>query len=162
MAIAGPLLPIVSVDSVDEAIKFVNERPKPLAVYVFTSTGSVGKRVIRDTSSGGAVINDVVVHNAVCDLPFGGVGASGMGAYHGRTGFETFSHRKAVFHQSTLIDSGKLRYPPYSKGQLQRLEWIFKSVPALPHLSLKDIAIAGLTVAVALLAYKLREAQTSK
>lgn len=144
-------------DSLDQAIKFVNDRPKPLACYVFTGSSSSADRVLKETSSGGVVINDAVIHNAVVELPFGGVGASGMGAYHGRTGFETFSHRKAVFSNPTWIDTGKLRYPPYSKAQLSRLEFLFSALPPLPSFTLKDVALIGLSVAVAVLAYRLQQ-----
>lgn len=81
--IFGPLLPIVAVDDVEAAMAFVRARPKPLALYVFTGSSSTANRVLEGTSSGGAVVNDCILHNAVSDMPFGGVGPSGMGAYHG-------------------------------------------------------------------------------
>jgi aldehyde dehydrogenase (NAD+) len=155
--IFGPLLPILAVPSVDDAIKFVTARPKPLALYVFTNSGKTSKRVLELTSSGGAVVNDAVIHNAVPDLPFGGVGPAGMGAYHGKFGFDTFSHTKAVLTQPTWIDLGKLRYPPFSTAQLKRLEMLIGALPALPSIGLKDVAIMGLSVAVALLSWKLAE-----
>lgn len=111
--IFGPLLPIVSVPSVDEAIRFVNSRPKPLALYVFSGDRAVSKKVLERTSSGGACVNDCFVHFAVPGLPFGGVGTSGMGAYHGKHSFDTFSHRKGVIEKPTLVDPW-LRYPPYN------------------------------------------------
>ncbi len=114
--IFGPILPVLTVESVDEAIEFVNAREKPLALYVFTRDKATSRRVVERTSSGGACINDVVAHLGVPDLPFGGVGESGMGAYHGRHGFETFSHRKAVLDKSTLVDPA-LRYPPYVENK---------------------------------------------
>ena len=101
------------VDDVDEAIDFVNERDKPLAVYVFSEVDSVADRVIASTSAGGVAVNATVLHLAVPGLPFGGVGASGMGAYHGRAGFETFSHRKSVLNRPTRLDV-PVTYPPYS------------------------------------------------
>jgi aldehyde dehydrogenase (NAD+) len=110
--IFGPILPIVAIDGVDDAIRFVLERPKPLALYIFTESGRAADRILEHTSSGGACINDTVSHFAIDDLPFGGVGESGMGAYHGRHGFETFSHRKGVLDRSTRVDPF-LRYPPY-------------------------------------------------
>lgn len=110
--IFGPLLPILAIDGVDDAIRFVLERPKPLALYIFTESDRAADRILEHTSSGGACINDTVSHFAVDDLPFGGVGESGMGAYHGRYGFEIFSHRKGVLDRSTRIDPF-LRYPPY-------------------------------------------------
>jgi aldehyde dehydrogenase (NAD+) len=111
--IFGPVLPVLAVDGMDEAIAFVNARPKPLALYVFTSDGHTSREVLTRTSSGGACVNDAVSHLVPPDLPFGGVGESGMGAYHGRHSFETFSHRKSVFERVTWLDL-KLRYPPYA------------------------------------------------
>lgn len=120
--IFGPVLPVITYASIDEAIGFVNARPKPLALYLFSNTNDVRDRVIAETSSGGACINDVVVHLAVPDLPFGGVGASGMGACHGRASFDTFSHAKAVLTKSERFDV-PLRYAPYSalKSRLLKL-----------------------------------------
>jgi aldehyde dehydrogenase (NAD+) len=112
--IFGPLLPVLTVDNVDEAIRFVNDRDRPLALYVFAESDDVQRRVLERTSSGGVCINATVLHVAVPALPFGGVGASGMGAYHGKTGFDTFSHRKSVLTRPTRIDP-KLAYPPYTK-----------------------------------------------
>ena len=118
--IFGPILPIVCVDNMDAAISFVNARPKPLALYVFSGDNHVAQRVLDRTTSGGACVNDVVAHLGIHELPFGGVGPSGMGAYHGRAGFETFSHRRSVLHKSTRLDV-KLRYPPYDES---KLKWI--------------------------------------
>ncbi|MEV1019303.1 aldehyde dehydrogenase family protein [Streptomyces sp. NPDC050264] len=94
--IFGPILPIVEVDGLDEAIAFINDRDKPLALYAFTESGATRDRLIAETSSGGVGIGLPVAHLTVSDLPFGGVGESGMGRYHGRYSLETFSHRKAV------------------------------------------------------------------
>ncbi|GAA2333222.1 aldehyde dehydrogenase family protein [Streptomyces kunmingensis] len=94
--IFGPILPIVEVEDLDEAIAFINERDKPLALYAFTQSAAVRDRLIAETSSGGVGIGLPVAHLTVSDLPFGGVGESGMGRYHGRYSLETFSHRKAV------------------------------------------------------------------
>ena len=112
--IFGPVLPIVTVQNLDEAIEFVNARPKPLAAYLFTKAKAVRERVIRDVSSGGMVVNHLIFHFATTKLPFGGVGPSGTGAYHGRYGFEEFSHRKSVLTKPTRPDLGKLIYPPYT------------------------------------------------
>lgn len=109
--IFGPLLPVVAVDSVDDAIAFVNDRPKPLALYVFSSDDDTVDRVVERTSSGGVGINNTLLHIGPPDLPFGGVGPSGMGAYHGRTGFETFSHLRSVYDRSVRVDPPVL-YPP--------------------------------------------------
>ena len=112
--IFGPILPILAVPDVDAAIRFVNERDKPLALYVFTGSDETAERVLGETSSGGACVNATIWHVANPHLPFGGVGPSGMGSYHGRGSFETFSHRRAVVSKTTRIDP-KLVYPPYGK-----------------------------------------------
>ena len=119
--IFGPILPIVPIDGLDAAIAFVRERPKPLALYVFTGSRSAADEVLARTSSGGACVNDVVSHLVPHDLPFGGVGPSGMGAYHGRHSFETFTHRKSVLDKPTFIDP-PVRYPPYSEATLKWLK----------------------------------------
>jgi aldehyde dehydrogenase (NAD+) len=117
--IFGPLLPVLPVDSVDAAIEFVNGRDKPLALYVFAESDAVVERVLTRTSAGGAAVNATMLHLAAPGLPFGGVGASGFGAYHGRAGFETFSHRKSVLTKPTRPDP-PVAYPPYT-GWKQRL-----------------------------------------
>jgi len=122
--IFGPVLPILTIDSVDAAVEFVNARPKPLALYVFTSSSSVGKDLIDRMPSGGAVINHVAMHCLVPQLPFGGVGASGMGAYHGFWGFEALSHRRAVLSKPAKPDPG-LVYPPYTDRALKIMRRLF-------------------------------------
>lgn len=112
--IFGPILPVVTVDGVGEAISFVNRRDKPLALYVFTESRDTADLVVRETSSGGACINATVLHLANTELPFGGVGESGMGAYHGESGLETFSHHKSVMARSTRFDI-PIMYPPYAR-----------------------------------------------
>jgi aldehyde dehydrogenase (NAD+) len=118
--IFGPILPVLRVKNVSEAISFVNARPKPLALYVFAGDRDVQRQVIDRTSSGGATINHAWLHLAVPGLPFGGVGESGMGAYHGRTTFETFTHRKSVLTKPTAVDPA-LMYPPYTEA---KSKWI--------------------------------------
>lgn len=110
--IFGPVLPVIGYDSLDEAIAFVNARPRPLALYVFEHDRAAVDRVLERTVSGGVTVNDVLLHIAQDDLPFGGVGPSGMGQYHGREGFDTFSKLKPVFHQSRLNGLALFR-PPY-------------------------------------------------
>ncbi len=112
--IFGPVLPVLPVSSVDEAIGFVNGREKPLALYLFSRDAAAEKRVLEETSSGGACINGTIMHIGNPAMPFGGVGPSGMGAYHGRFTFETFSHRKAVLRRGFRFDP-KLMYPPYTR-----------------------------------------------
>lgn len=109
--IFGPVLPIIEIESVDEAIGFINKREKPLALYVFAEDG-VAKHVVEHTSSGGACINDVIMHIANERMPFGGVGNSGMGRYHGRDSLYAFSHRRATLNTPTWIDL-PFRYMPY-------------------------------------------------
>jgi aldehyde dehydrogenase (NAD+) len=111
--IFGPILPVLTVASLTEAITFVNGRPKPLAAYLFSSSKESGERLLAEVSSGGAVINHLSMHCLVPQLPFGGVGNSGMGAYHGEWGFQTFSHRKAVLAKPARPDP-MLMYPPYT------------------------------------------------
>lgn len=114
--IFGPLLPVLRVSSVRDAVDFVNARPKPLALYVFTSNHAARDLVLERTSSGGACVNECVLHLGVPELPFGGVGPSGMGAWHGQHSFETFSHRKSVMIKSSAIDPA-FRYPPYTEDK---------------------------------------------
>jgi aldehyde dehydrogenase (NAD+) len=122
--IFGPVLPILTTDSSDAAVAFVNTKPKPLALYVFTSSGRLGRDLVDRIPSGGAVINHVAMHCLVPQLPFGGVGASGMGAYHGRWGFEALSHRRAVLSKPAKPDPG-LVYPPYTDRALRVMRRLF-------------------------------------
>jgi len=110
--IFGPLLPVLPYRDLDEAIRFVNSRPRPLALYYFDRENANIERVLNETVAGGVTVNDTILHIAQDDLPFGGVGPSGMGCYHGFAGFETFSVKKAVFRQSRLSAIGLFK-PPY-------------------------------------------------
>jgi aldehyde dehydrogenase (NAD+) len=112
--IFGPILPIRTIRSIDEAVDFVNAREKPLALYLFTNDPKVEDDVLARTSSGGACVNGTLMHIMDSRMPFGGVGPSGTGAYHGRHTFETFSHRKSVLTRGTRFDP-KLMYPPYGR-----------------------------------------------
>jgi aldehyde dehydrogenase (NAD+) len=112
--IFGPVLPVLTVPTIEAAIDFVNDRPKPLALYLFTGSRAVREQVLTSTTSGGAVVNHLTMHCLVPQLPFGGVGNSGMGAYHGEWGFQTFSHRKAVLTKPARPDPS-LMYPPYTE-----------------------------------------------
>ncbi len=109
----GPLLPILEVDGLEQAIEWINQRPKPLALYLFSSSQRNQETVLNKTSSGGVCFNDVVMQVGVPELPFGGVGASGMGAYHGKAGFDTFSHQRSVLRRPFALDL-PFRYPPYA------------------------------------------------
>ena len=112
--IFGPLLPVIGYDSVEQAVEFVNARPRPLALYYFDDDARRIGWVLRTTHAGGVTINDTIMHIAQDELPFGGVGASGMGSYHGKAGFNTFSKPKPVFHQSRLNGLGLFK-PPYGR-----------------------------------------------
>ncbi|HUT49579.1 MAG TPA: aldehyde dehydrogenase family protein [Alphaproteobacteria bacterium] len=112
--IFGPILPVLPVNDLDEAIAFVTARPKPLALYLFTESRDAAARVIAETSAGGMAVNETVLHLAVPSLPFGGVGESGTGAYHGQFGFRAFSHEKAVLARWSRPDL-MFRYPPMTR-----------------------------------------------
>lgn len=122
--IFGPILPVLSVDSADEAFAFVRSRPKPLAAYLFSSSTPVKRRFLRAVSAGSSVINHVGMHVLAPQLPFGGVGASGIGSYHGRYGFEALSHRKSVLVKPQRPDL-KLTYPPYTDTTLKIMRKLF-------------------------------------
>ena len=117
--IFGPILPILDYSNLEDAIAFINQRPKPLALYLFSNNKSKQERVLEATSSGGVCINDTIFQVGVIDLPFGGVGPSGMGAYHGKATFDTFSHYKSVLKKSFRFELN-VRYPPYGN----KLNWI--------------------------------------
>jgi acyl-CoA reductase-like NAD-dependent aldehyde dehydrogenase len=120
--IFGPILPVLTTPSLDHAIAFISARQKPLALYVFTNDKTYQDAFVYKTSSGGICINDTLSHVGVPELPFGGVGQSGFGSYHGKAGFDTFSHYKPVYRRSTLVDV-PLRYPPYKDNQLSIAKW---------------------------------------
>lgn len=118
--IFGPILPIIEYADLSEAISIVNKRPKPLALYFFSKNRTNQQRILQETSSGGVCINDANVHISTSSLPFGGVGPSGMGSYHGKASFDTFSHMKSIMKRSFLLDM-KMKYPPY-KDRLKLLK----------------------------------------
>ena len=111
--IFGPLLPVVRYDDLDQALACIRRRPKPLALYLFTRSAGRVQQVERTVSFGGGCVNDCVLHLSSTRLPFGGVGESGIGAYHGRTGFETFSHKKSLLLRPARLDP-PFRYPPFA------------------------------------------------
>lgn len=121
--IFGPLLPIITVRDVNAAIDIINDKPKPLAIYLFSTNKNYVKKFTEETSSGGFVVNDCLLQFVVPDLPFGGVGESGTGAYHGKASFDSFSHRKSVLAKSMGGDVSA-RYPPFTptkKGMIRAL-----------------------------------------
>lgn len=115
--IFGPILPVMTYDSIDQAIDYVNAHDRPLGLYYFGNDRAEEEKVLARTISGGVTVNDVLFHNAMEDLPFGGVGPSGMGNYHGADGFKTFSHMRAVYRQSRMDVAGISGFkPPYGKA----------------------------------------------
>ncbi len=120
--IFGPVLPIIVIKNTDEAANFIKSRPKPLALYLFTSDRKLEKQFLREVPFGGGCVNDTIIHIATNNLPFGGVGNSGMGSYHGKKTFETFSHAKSVVKKYTWLDIS-MRYQPYAnwKDKLIRM-----------------------------------------
>ncbi|XP_048017040.1 aldehyde dehydrogenase family 3 member A2 [Megalobrama amblycephala] len=125
--IFGPLLPIVTVNDLSEAIHFINTREKPLALYVFSSDKTVIKRMLTETTSGGVTVNDVLMHYTVDTLPFGGVGNSGMGRYHGRHTFDQLSHHRACLIKSFAMESlNDARYPPLTEARLRKAKYFLQ------------------------------------
>ncbi|XOV80220.1 MAG: aldehyde dehydrogenase family protein [Aestuariibacter sp.] len=121
--IFGPILPIVTVDKIEQASEIVNQHPKPLAMYVFTKRDQFADHLLAQTSAGNVCVNDGMMFMANQDLPFGGVGNSGMGSYCGQAGFDTFSHLKAVMKRSFMLDVD-IRYPPYTDKKLKLLKML--------------------------------------
>lgn len=119
--IFGPLLPVVTVEQLDESFDIITRRPKPLAAYLFTNRKSLKDKFVRTVSAGGLLINDSAIHLAVPTLPFGGVEESGMGSYHGKFSFDAFSHKKAVLYRSFMGDAA-VRYPPYTRTKMRLLQ----------------------------------------
>jgi len=122
--IFGPILPILSYETIDEAIAYAQRHPDPLALYIFSKNPKHQKKLLQEIPSGGVCVNNAVAHFVNTSLPFGGRRASGMGSYHGRYSFETFSHQRAILRSSTWFDL-RLRYPPY-KGKLQWLRKLLR------------------------------------
>ncbi|MCF6214862.1 MAG: aldehyde dehydrogenase family protein [Emcibacter sp.] len=123
----GPILSVLPYDTLEDCLARINEQPQPLALYLFTNDNSLINKVQRSTSSGGLCINETLLHFAQKNLPFGGVGQSGMGSYHGKTGFDTFSHLKPVYHHSRF-NSTKMLYPPFQPQLLKMLKFIKRFV----------------------------------
>jgi len=123
--IFGPILPLIPYDSLDQAIAYVNARPRPLALYYFGNFDDHIQRVLDETVAGGVTINDALLHVSQDHLPFGGVGPSGMGSYHGKFGFDTFSKLKPIYHQPTL-NGLHLFKPPYGKRFESLIKFLLK------------------------------------
>ena len=123
--IFGPILPVLTFNDIDEVVPFINRGEKPLATYYFSENRKKQKEILAKTFSGDAGINEVIMHFTNHALPFGGVGYSGMGAYHGKRSFDVFSHERSVMKTTTLLDL-PLRYPPYKKSVLKLLRILFR------------------------------------
>ena len=123
--IFGPLLPIIEYDDIKKLIRTIKEREKPLACYVFTKDEKIARHIIKSISYGGGCVNDVVLHVSNHYMPFGGVGNSGMGSYHGKYGFDTFSHKKSVVWNETILDL-PIRYAPFNLLKFRMLKYILK------------------------------------
>lgn len=121
--IFGPVLPIITYKQLDEAVRLINDRPKPLALYIFAEN-KLAKEIIKNTSAGGTAVNEVLIHISNPHLPFGGIGPSGTGSCHGFYGFKAFSHERSVLFQSK-IDMSRLVYPPFNMGLLKWLKKLF-------------------------------------
>ncbi|XP_078080797.1 aldehyde dehydrogenase, dimeric NADP-preferring-like isoform X2 [Mustelus asterias] len=147
--IFGPLLPIVTVGSADEAISFINKRDKPLALYVFSHNNKLIKRMIAETSSGGVTANDCMIHYSVDTLPFGGVGKSGTGAYHGKFTFDTFSHRRACVLKSLGFEKmNNVRYAPATDSKQRCTLWLLKKSQGGGKMRLIVLALLGALIAM--------------
>lgn len=114
--IFGPILPVLEISDLQEALQFVNARPSPLGLYLFSEDRSTTEQVLNSTTSGSVVVNDCTLQPIIHDLPFGGVGNSGMGKYHGEWGFRAYTNARGVLYHSTVLDFGSLRYPPYGNN----------------------------------------------
>ena len=120
--IFGPLMPILTYDTLDEAVRNIHSMPHPLALYIFTKDRPAARKVTSRCGFGGGCINDTIIHLATSEMGFGGFGESGMGSYHGKDGFRTFSHEKSIVDKKTWLDL-PMRYQPYKKihGRLVRM-----------------------------------------
>lgn len=150
--IFGSILPIVTVESPEKAVDFINKREKPLALYIFSNDKKVQNLFLNHTSCGGVTINDTLMHPTTENLPFGGVGSSGFGAYHGKDGFDTFTHRKGVLIRGLNAFAElcvKPRYPPYSQQKTKFLSLILKKRRGIDYKYIKTFLIFSLGAAFA-------------
>ena len=123
--IFGPIMPIITYKDIDEALAYINSQPKPLALYLFYENKKMQDKVLSKCSFGGGCINDTIIHLATSNMGFGGVGQSGMGSYHGREGFNTFSHRKSIVDKKTWLDL-PMRYQPYKSFSDKLIHFFLK------------------------------------
>ncbi len=123
--IFGPILPVLSFTDLHEAIKMVKERPKPLACYIYSKNRKIIDKLLKEISFGGGAVNDSLMHLSNSNLPFGGVGLSGIGNYHGKSGFDTFSHNKSILDKPFWLEPN-IKYTPYSKKKLKIIKWLLE------------------------------------
>ena len=123
--IFGPIMPVLAFDALEEVIKIVNDRPSPLALYIFSSDKDAVEKVLKECRFGGGCVNDTIIHLATSEMAFGGVGMSGMGSYHGKKGFDCFTHEKSIVDKKTFIDLS-MRYRPYRKKYQKMLRKFLK------------------------------------
>ena len=123
--IFGPLMPILTFESISEVIKILNDKARPLALYLFSQNKENIKQITSRLQYGGGCINDTIIHLATTQMGFGGVGESGMGSYHGEAGFKTFCHTKSIVDKKNFIDF-PVRYSPYKKIYLKLLRFLLK------------------------------------
>ena len=149
--IFGPILPIVQVESVNEAVDFINSKPKPLSLYIFSQNKAKQKEIIDMTSAGSVCVNDVIIQLSIDTLPFGGVGESGYGAYHGQYTYDAFCHKKSVLIRdfSAIGEKiGSFRYPPYTENNIKtsRRLMAITSVPTSVPPFIKNLFMFGLGI----------------
>ncbi|KAI9008897.1 Aldehyde/histidinol dehydrogenase [Phycomyces nitens] len=155
--IFGPILPIVYYNTIDEAISLINKRPSPLALYMFTTDPNLTKRVLENTKSGGVCVNDCLVHQSEYALPFGGVGSSGMGNYHGDHSFQTFTHpRTIMIKKQTMETAMRIRYPPYTDRNNTILRLLIAGHPSINWIKAVKGPLKIITILVVILAIYLK------
>ncbi len=151
--IFGPILPIIKVRSTDECIRIIQTMDRPLALYVFSKNQNMIDKITTTVTSGGVVVNDCLYHFGNHFVPFGGVGPSGMGGYHGKFSFEAFSHRRTIMRRDDhMIFDVPLRYPPYSAQALKVFSFAALSLPNLPSITPRTIVFGLFSVAAAVVA----------
>lgn len=123
--IFGPILPIISFSELEKTIKIVKEKPKPLACYIYSKNRKRINKILKELSFRGGSINDSLMHLSNHNLPFGGVGSSGFGKYHGKFGFDTFSHHKSILDKPFWFETN-IKYPPYSKKKINIIKWLLE------------------------------------
>ena len=123
--IFGPILPVIEYDNLDDVLDIIKQRPKPLALYLFSNDKAVQRKVLSSVPYGGGCVNDTIIHLATPYMGFGGVGESGMGSYHGKRSFDTFTHYKSIVKKSNVIDL-PMRYHPYSEKKLAFIKKVMK------------------------------------